>query len=122
MSEQYKITGTVYNIGEIQTFDSGFCKRVMVIETDEKYPQKIPVEAFKDKCSMFEGIEIGDKVTAFINLRGSEWNDRFFLSANCWKIESVDGKEYQECSDEEEGKPPNLGGDCGSGLDDDIPF
>ena len=96
MSEQYKISGTVYKIGEIQTFDSGFQKRVMVIETDDKYPQKIPVEAYKDKCSMFDGIETGDNVTAFINLRGSEWNDKFFLSANCWKIEAVEGKELVE--------------------------
>ena len=93
MSESIKISGQVILVEETKEYGSnGFTKRTMVIEVpDGQYPQKIPVEAVKDKCTMFDGISEGDMVTADCNLRGSEWKDRFFLSLNCWKI-AVEGK------------------------------
>ena len=88
MSEIKEIKGTVYRVGETESIGAnGFTKRKIVIETpDDKYPQKIEVEAHKDKTSIFDVLNIGDTVTANVNLRSNEWKDRFFLSLVCWKI------------------------------------
>ena len=90
MSEIKTVSGTVERIGEVEEVGSnGFTKRLLVIEVEDgQYSQKIPVEALKDKTSLFDGLNVGDMVTAYVNMRGSEWKDRVFLSLNCWKIET----------------------------------
>ena len=51
MSEQQTmITGEVIHVGEVETFDSGFSKCVVVVKTGDKYPQEIPIEFVKDKA------------------------------------------------------------------------
>jgi len=90
MSEIKTVSGVVERVGDVEEVGSnGFTKRLLVIEVEDgQYSQKIPVEALKDKTSLFDGLNIGDNVTAYVNMRGSEWNDRVFLSLNCWKVES----------------------------------
>jgi len=92
MSESIKIAGKVLRIGETTEYGSnGFTKREMVIEVEDgQYSNKIPVEAVKDKCAMFDDVNECDTVSAEVNLRSNEWKERFFLSLQCWKIEVTD--------------------------------
>ena len=82
------LTGKVYKVLPLQTFHSGFTKRVAVIETEGEYPQKLPIEFLKDRTVMLDNITEGQLVTVDYDLRGSEWNDKFFLSAVAWKIDA----------------------------------
>lgn len=86
---EIKIQGRVKEIFETQTFDSGFQKREFVITVDEteKYPQDIKVETIKEKCSELDNINIGDVITADCNLRGNEWNGKYFNNIQAWKLE-----------------------------------
>tara|TARA_R100001244_G_scaffold28515_1_gene27761 strand:- start:466 stop:825 length:360 start_codon:yes stop_codon:yes gene_type:complete len=119
MSEISTVTGTVIKIGETESFGSGdFTKRIAVIEiADGQYTQEIPIEAVKDKCAMFDSISLGDTVTANVNLRGSAWKDRHFLSLQCRKI-VVDSAGA--------GDAPNIPGvgdaDAPAEFDSEIPF
>jgi hypothetical protein len=67
-----------------------FKKRLVVVQTDEQYPQTIPVEFTKDKTSLLNNFSIGDFVKIGINLRGTEWNGRYFANINGWKIDKAD--------------------------------
>ncbi len=89
MSESNELTGKVHHIGEVQTFASGFTKRVLVIETDEKYPQTVPVEFAKDKTAKLDGLNIGQQVTVSYNLRGNEYNGKYYVNLGGWKISHV---------------------------------
>ena len=126
MSEISTVSGTVIKIGETESVgNKGFKKRVLVVETeDEKYPQPIPVEAVQDKCDLFDGLRLGDKVTAFVNLRGSAWKDRHFLSLSCWKIENQDESRSGVPNSAQDGQAaPNAASGMPDGeLDDGIPF
>ena len=82
------VSGKVYKVLPLQTFESGFTKRVAVIETEGEYPQKLPIEFLKDRTVMLDDITEGQIVTVDYDLRGSEWNDKFFLSAVAWKIDA----------------------------------
>jgi len=83
------LKGTVKHIGATETVGTkGFQKRIIVITTDEKYPQHIPVEFVQDKCNLLDDIAEGETVDVSINLRGSEWNGKFYASINGWKIET----------------------------------
>ena len=93
MSESYTATGKVLVVGETQTFSSGFQKRVLVIETeaDSKYPQQVPFEVLKDKCSELDLLSVGQEVTVTFNLRGNEYNGKYYSSNTAWKWEAGEG-------------------------------
>jgi len=83
-----QITGKVHLVGETETVGtSGFRKRLIVIETAEQYSQKLPVEFVQDKVDKLDSITVGQNVKVDINLRGSEYNGKHYLSAQGWKIE-----------------------------------
>ena len=83
-----ELTGTVIVIGDTETVgNNGFTKRQLVIETQEQYPQKIPMDFVKDKTSLLDNLNLGDTVKVGINLRGSEWQGKFYVNVQAWKIE-----------------------------------
>lgn len=86
-----QVQGNIYKIGDTETFPSGFTKRLLVVETEGEYPQKIPMEFVKEKTSILDNYRIGDKVTVDINLRGNEYQEKFYLSAQGWRIEKTEG-------------------------------
>ena len=75
-----KINGTIKLIQDVQQFDSGFSKRLMVVTTKETYPQDLPIEFIKDKTSLLDTLKVRQEVEVSINLRGSEWNGKYFAS------------------------------------------
>jgi hypothetical protein len=84
-----KKEGTIIAIDDIITFDSGFTKREFVIKTtdDGDYPQDIKFELVKDKCQLIDKYNIGDKITVYLNIRGREWNEKYFVNLVAWKLE-----------------------------------
>ncbi len=85
-----KIVGKVHVILDKQTFDSGFVKQVLVVETDDKYPQTIPIEFTKDHIEMLKGVQVGDNVEVNYNLRGNEYNGKFYCNVQAWAISIKD--------------------------------
>jgi hypothetical protein len=84
----YDLTGTIRQIDNEQTFQSGFSKREFVVTTHDKYPQEIKLEFQKDKCGQLNQFRSGDAVTVSFNLRGNEYNGRFYVNLVAWKIEA----------------------------------
>ncbi len=82
-----KITGRIKVIGELQTFDSGFQKQQFVVTTSEQYPQDIALELYRDKVDKLNGLNEGDDVTVSFNLRGNEYNGKYYVNLQAWKIE-----------------------------------
>ena len=82
-----EITGLVKLIGQTEEVGTnGFTKRLLVVTTNEQYPQDLPIDFVKDKTFLLDSFKIGDAVTVGINLRGSEYNGRYYLNAQGWKI------------------------------------
>lgn len=87
---QYTFTGTVKIIFDEKTFDSGFNKRAFVVsEETDKYPQDIKFECIKDKVAMLDKLQVNERVTVSFNLKGSEWQTKFFVNLEAWRIESL---------------------------------
>lgn len=81
------ITAPVYKVLETQTFESGFQKRTIVLKTQGDYPQTIPFDFVKDKVSMLDNIEEGQMATIEYDIRGNEYNGKFYVSLQGWKID-----------------------------------
>ena len=83
----YDLTGKVKLIQAVQTFDSGFTKREMVVIVEEgKYPQEINIEFVQEKVGLLENLQVGQKVTVTFDIRGREYNGRYFNNLQGWKI------------------------------------
>ena len=83
-----EIKGKVIVIGETETVGSAgtFRKRLILVETDEKYSQKIPVDFVQDNCALLDKHKVGQNVTIGVNVRGSEYLGKYYVSLNGWKI------------------------------------
>ena len=82
-----ELAGKVKVIFDKQTFGSGFEKREIVVTTAEQYPQDIKFEVYKEKCDMLNNFNVNDDVTVHFNLRGNEYNGKYFVNLNAWKID-----------------------------------
>ena len=84
---ELKINGTIKVIGELQTWDSGFSKVEFVVTTQEQYPQDIKFEAVKDKAENFLKFnKLGDNVDVSFNVRGNEYNGKYYVNLEAWKV------------------------------------
>lgn len=90
-----ELSGKIYKIEAENQVSSTFKKRLVVIETDEKYSQKIPVEFTQDKCGILDSYVVGDIVTVGINIRGNEYKEKFYVSIQGWKINKDGVKEIE---------------------------
>ena len=88
-NNEIKKEGNIIAIDDIITFDSGFTKREFVIKTtdDGEYPQDIKFELVKDKTALVDKYNVGDKVTVHFNIRGREWNEKYFVNLVAWRLE-----------------------------------
>lgn len=87
----YESSGKLKWIGETQTFPSGFTKREFVVTTAEKYPQDLKFEVVKDRCALVDPFEVGQDVTVNFDIRGNEYNGKYFVNLSAWKIQTGAG-------------------------------
>lgn len=114
----YELTGTVKLIGELQTFNSGFSKKEMVVTVEDgNYPQDISLEFLKEKAELLNNVNIGQTVTVTFDIRGREYNGRYFNNLVGWQI--------KDAAQNNEDHTPSTGFDdmpADVNFDDDIPF
>ena len=126
MANGFEIEGAIHLIGDIQTFDSGFTKREFVVEVqDGNFPQMLKFECLKDKTSLTDGLNKGDQVKVNFDIRGNEYNGRFYVNLNAWRIERTGGNAGPGDAGGDPGgaplsEPPAGYGQADAG--DDIPF
>lgn len=120
----YELTGKIKLIQETQTFNSGFTKREMVVTVEDgNYPQDINLEFLKDKISLLDDLSVGQTVTVSFDIRGREYNGRYFNNLVGWKIQSEAGAAAQD--EYYQSAPPAGQFESpfdSSADDDDIPF
>jgi len=116
----YDLTGKVKLVQDAQTFGSGFTKREVVVTVEDgKYPQEICLEFVQDKVSLLDAVQVGQEVTITFDIRGREYNGRYFNNLQGWKIQS-DG-----AAPASEENPPASDKDVPADFEeyeDDIPF
>ena len=88
----YETSGKLKWIGEVQSFASGFTKREFVVTTvTDKFPQDLKFEIVKDKCALLDPFEVGQDVVVSFDIRGNEYNGKYFVNLSCWKIHGSEG-------------------------------
>jgi hypothetical protein len=111
----YELSGKIKLIQETKTFESGFTKREMVvIVEDGKYPQEINLEFVQDKVALLDSLQPGQEVTVTFDIRGREYNGRYFNNLQGWKVTAQENASAAPPSEPQYPEPSDFG--------DDIPF
>ena len=118
----FEIEGTLHKVFETENKTATFQAREFVIKTEGTYPQFVKFQLTQDRCSIVDPYKEGEQLKVYFDLRGREWNEKYFTNLNAWKIEKVSAQEAAPFPSEE----PVFSQPIDSGTDsdelDDLPF
>jgi single-stranded DNA-binding protein len=118
----YELSGKIKVIQAAQVLGAkGFTKREFVVTVEDgKYPQEIALECVQDKVKLLDGVKEGQTVTVTFDIRGREYNGRYFVNLQAWRIKA--DTEGQSAGGDDRDPLPN-DSEAPDNLDDDeIPF
>jgi len=126
----YKAEGKVHKIFPTEQKTATFSAREFVIEVQEgQYPQMVKFQLTQDKCAIMDDYNEGDQVVVDFDLRGREWNDKYFTNLNAWRVANAGegkgsggGSTGNGPAPEDADKYPPSATDANADFDDDIPF
>lgn len=110
----YKLTGTIVVVKDTVQVSEKFSKREFVVNDNSgMYPQDILFQSTQDKCSILDGVKVGDTVEVSFNLRGREWTNpqgevKYFNTLDAWKIEGQGTQAVQPAESEDDDLLPFL--------------
>jgi len=123
----YQAEGVLHKVFDTEQKSDKFRTREFILEISEsQYPQLIKFQLTQDKCEIIDDYSAGDVLTIHFDLRGREWNERFFTNLQCWKIETASGTSSESESPVDRApsptKQPTANAQQNAFDDEDIPF
>ncbi len=87
----YEIVGKLHKKFDTEVKTQTFQAREFVLLVEEgNYPQYIKFQLTQDRCNLLDQYEEGQLLKVHFDLRGREWNGKFFTNLNAWRLESVE--------------------------------
>jgi hypothetical protein len=87
----FEIEGKLHKKFETESKTPTFQAREFVIViSEDNYPQYIKFQLTQDRCALIDDYEEGKPIKVHFDLRGREWNDKYFTNLNAWRLEKVD--------------------------------
>jgi len=86
---EHKLKGKLILKSEPKQISEKFRVMDFVIQTpDEKYPQSIQFQLLNDRIQEMDNFTIGEELEVTFDIRGREYNGKYYNSLNAYKIES----------------------------------
>ena len=91
--EELKAKGTIHHIGEAKQVSEKMNIREFVLSIGDKYPQLVQFQAVNERVKFLNGAKPGQECEVKFDLRGREYNGKYYVSLNAWdiRIESKSG-------------------------------
>lgn len=84
----FEVDGRLHKKYETEKKTETFQAREFVLEIqDGNYPQFIKFQLVQDRCGILDSYEEGQEVKVFFDLRGREWNGKYFTNLNAWRMD-----------------------------------
>src|SRR5690625_7711941 len=85
----FEIVGKLHKKFETEQKTQSFSAREFILETnDNNYVQLLKFQLTQDRCGLLDPFEEGQELKVYFDLRGREWNGRYFTNLNAWKREA----------------------------------
>lgn len=85
----FEVTGKLIKKFETENKTESFRAREFVIEVESgQYPQFVKFQCVQDRTSIVDDVNEGDQIKVHFDLRGREWQGKYFTNLNAWRVES----------------------------------
>jgi hypothetical protein len=81
------IKGAIKLINSVKVISDKFSVREFVITTADKYPQEVIFQTVNDKMDIIAPYGQGQEVTVSFNVRGREYNGKYYNTLDAWKVQ-----------------------------------
>jgi single-strand DNA-binding protein len=86
-----EIEGVMHRIFDKEQKTASFQFREFVIEVpDGNYPQMAKFQIVQDRVNLLDAFAVGERVKVHFDLRGREWQGKYFTTLNAWKIDKLE--------------------------------
>jgi len=86
----YELSGKLHKKYDTENKSGTFKSRDFVIlDESTQYPQYIKLQIVQDRCELLDNIQEGTPVKVHFDLRGREWNEKFFTNLQAWRVEPI---------------------------------
>ena len=113
----YELTGRLHKVFPTESKSDRFQARDFVVEISPNgYTQYVKFQLTQDKCDIIENFNEGNDVKVSFDLRGREWQGKYFTNLNAWKVENLVTETFSaDPGPQEPDQMPPL-------TEDDLPF
>lgn len=88
----FEIVGKLFKKYDTESKTQTFQAREFVLEVEDgNYPQYVKFQLTQDRCGLLDNYDEGQTIKVHFDLRGREWQGRFFTNLNAWRLEPVEG-------------------------------
>lgn len=84
----FQINGKLVKKMDMENKSGKFQTREFVVVTNEQYPQYVKFQLVQDRCGVIDKFNENDELTVHFDLRGREWQGKYFTNLQAWKIET----------------------------------
>ena len=84
----FQISGKLTKIYPVETKGNNFQTQEFVLETQERYPQFVKFQLTQEMCGTIDKYNEGDQLNVSFNIRGREWQGKYFNNLSARKIEN----------------------------------
>lgn len=120
----FELEGKLHKVFDVERKSEKFQARDFVVEmADGNYPQFIKFQCVQERTGIVDAFKEGDTVKVSFDLRGREWNGKYFTNLNAWRVESgVTEQATPSMPMEEVSFPTAPAGDDAAFPSEDLPF
>ncbi len=121
----FEVEGKLHKKFDTESKTETFQARDFVIETEGNYPQLVKFQLVQDRCALIDPFEEGQMIKVHFDLRGREWNGKYFTNLNAWRLEQVGGNQANannSAPPATDDSFPSAGDEPAAEGDDDLPF
>jgi len=104
----FEVDGKLHKVFDTESKTETFQAREFVIEIgDGNYPQFIKFQLTQDRCALIDSYQAGQQIKVFFDLRGREWNEKYFTNLNAWRVTAAEpAKAAQPAATTSSNEPP----------------
>jgi len=85
----YEAEGTIHLINDTVDKSATFKSREFVIkQTNGEHVNFMKFELIQDRVSLLDAVNVGDTAKVYFDVRGREWQGKYFTNLHAWKIEA----------------------------------
>ncbi|MCB0570226.1 MAG: DUF3127 domain-containing protein [Phaeodactylibacter sp.] len=119
----FEVEGKLIKKYDTENKTGTFQAREFVIEVmSGNYPQFVKFQLVQDRCSLLDPFEEGEPIKVHFDLRGREWQGKYFTNLNAWRLEKANAQAAAPPADAGDSSFPSVSDEPSYAADDDLPF